>query len=252
MASDQMTIHLKVWRQAAPDQAGRFENYKVDTVNSHMSFLEMLDVLNEQLMKEGKDPVEFDHDCREGICGSCGVVINGTAHGPQTRTATCQLHMRFYKDGDAITIEPWRARAFPVIKDLVVDRSAFDRIQEAGGYVSVKTGQAPDAHAVPVGKVEADRAFDFAECIGCGACVAACPNASASLFTGAKVAHLALLPQGQVEAKRRVISMVDQMKKEGFGDCSNHGECEAVCPKGISIEGIARMRREYFKAILSS
>lgn len=246
-----MTIKLKVWRQSSPNVKGHFEDYTLDTVNEHMSFLEMLDVLNEQLIKEGKQPVEFDHDCREGICGSCGVVINGTAHGPSRKTATCQLHMRQYKTGDTIVIEPWRATGFPIIKDLVVDRSAFDRIQEAGGYVSVKTGSAPDAHAIPIEKAKAERAFDFAECIGCGACVAACPNASASLFTGAKVSHLALLPQGDPERKTRVVAMVDQMKAEGFGDCSNHGECEAVCPKGISIEGIARMRREYVKAMLA-
>jgi len=252
MSHDNMTIHLRVWRQSDPNAKGNFEQYSLDTVNPHMSFLEMLDVLNEKLTKEGKVPVEFDHDCREGICGSCGVVINGTAHGPQQRTASCQLHMRHYKDGDSITIEPWRAKAFPIVRDLVVDRSSFDRIQEAGGYVSVKTGSAPDAHATPIGKEVADEAFDYAACIGCGACVAACPNASASLFTAAKVSQLALLPQGQPERKRRVIAMVDQMKAEGFGDCSNYGECEAVCPKGISISGIGRMRREYFQAILTS
>lgn len=247
-----MTIKLRIWRQAAPNKAGKFEEYTLDSVNPHMSFLEMLDVLNEQLMKEKKDPVAFDHDCREGICGCCGVVVDGTAHGPQQRTATCQLHMRHYRHGNTITIEPWRAKALPVIKDLVVDRSALDRIQFAGGYISVKTGQAPDAHAMPVPKDDAEKAFDFAACIGCGACIAACPNASASLFTGAKVSHLALLPQGRVEAGRRVIAMVNQMKAEGFGDCSNHGECEAVCPKGISIEGIAIMRREYLKAMVAS
>lgn len=246
-----MTIHLKIWRQAGPDTPGRLVDYTVTDANPHMSFLELLDVLNEQLIKRGEEPVEFDHDCREGICGSCGVVINGTAHGPQQRTAACQLHMRHYRDGDTIVVEPWRAAAFPLIRDLVVDRSAFDRIMAAGGYVSVNTGNAPDANALPVPKDDAEAAFDFAACIGCGACVAACPNASASLFTAAKISHLALLPQGAPERKQRVIGMVEQMKNEGFGDCSNHGECEAVCPKGISIAAIARMRREYLKAVLS-
>ncbi|MDX1545401.1 MAG: succinate dehydrogenase/fumarate reductase iron-sulfur subunit [Rhodothermales bacterium] len=246
-----MTIHLKVWRQAGPEATGRFVDYTVEDANPHMSFLELLDVLNEQLIKAGEDPVEFDNDCREGICGSCGVVVDGIAHGPQQRTAACQLHMRHYRDGDTIVVEPWRAAAFPLVKDLVVDRSAFDRIVAAGGYVSVDTGGAPDANAIPIDKVDVDQAFDYATCIGCGACVAACPNSSASLFTGAKVAHLALLPQGEVERKRRVVNMVDQMKAEGFGDCSNHGECEAVCPKGISIQSIAKMRREYLKAALS-
>ncbi len=243
-----MTIHLQVWRQADPGTEGRFANYTVPGVNPHMSFLEMLDVLNEQLTLAGEEPVEFDHDCREGICGSCGLMINGQAHGPNARTASCQLHMRDYSDGDTIVIEPWRARAFPVIKDLVVDRTAFDRIMAAGGYVSVNAGAAPDANATPIRKADADEAFDYAACIGCGACVAACPNSSASLFTGAKIAHLSLLPQGSPERKERVASMVEQMASEGFGDCSNHAECEAVCPKGISITAIARMRREYVKA----
>jgi succinate dehydrogenase / fumarate reductase iron-sulfur subunit len=216
-----------------------------------MSFLELLDVLNEQLIKAGKDPVEFDHDCREGICGSCGIVVDGVAHGPQPRTAVCQLHMRHYKNGDTITVEPWRAKAFPAIRDLVVDRSAFDRIMAAGGYVSVSTGNAPDANAIPISKVDADLAMDYASCIGCGACVAACPNASASLFTAAKISHLAKLPQGAPERRMRVKNMVEQMRKEGFGDCSNHAECEAVCPKGISISAIALMRREYLKAVTS-
>lgn len=246
-----MTIHLNVWRQEGPDKPGRFETYSVPDVSPDMSFLEMFDVLNEQLTLEGKDPVEFDHDCREGICGSCNMVINGQAHGPNARTATCQLHMRSFKDGDTLFVEPWRASAFPIIKDLVVDRDAFDRIMEAGGYVSVNTGNAPDANAIPIDKTAADSAMDFATCIGCGACVAACPNASASLFVGAKLAHLSLLPQGQPERNRRVINMVNQMKEEGFGDCSNHAECEAVCPKGISIAGIAAMRRDYMKAVLS-
>ena len=246
-----MTIYLNVWRQEGPDKPGRFETYTVPDVSPDMSFLELFDVLNEQLTLEGKDPVEFDHDCREGICGSCNMVINGQAHGPNARTATCQLHMRSFKDGDTLFVEPWRASAFPVIKDLVVDRDAFDRIIEAGGYVSVNTGNAPDANSIPIDKVAADSAMDFAACIGCGACVAACPNASASLFVGAKLAHLSLLPQGQPERNRRVINMVNQMKEEGFGDCSNHAECEAVCPKGISIAGIAAMRRDYMKAMLA-
>ena len=246
-----MTINLRIWRQDGPKDRGGFREYTVPGVNPHMSFLEMLDVLNERLMKAGEEPVEFDHDCREGICGSCGVVINGTAHGPWKRTAACQLHMRHYHDGDTIVIEPWRAKAFPVIKDLVVDRSAFDRIISAGGYVSVNTGAAPEASAIPIPKPAADEAFDYAACIGCGACVAACPNSSASLFTGAKIAQLALLPQGHPERTRRVARMVDQMEEEGFGDCSNHAECEAVCPKGISISAIASMRREYVKAMVA-
>jgi succinate dehydrogenase / fumarate reductase iron-sulfur subunit len=249
--SEQITLHLKVWRQDGPSARGRFEKYTVPDANQHMSFLEMLDVLNEQLIRAGKDPVEFDSDCREGICGSCGVVVDGIAHGPWKRTACCQLHMREYKDGDQITIEPWRARGFPVVRDLVVDRGAFDRIIEAGGYVSVNTGAAPDANAIPIEKHKSDRAFDFAACIGCGACVAACPNSSASLFAGAKIAQLGLLPQGGPERSLRVRSMVEQMQKEGFGDCSNHAECEAVCPKGISIDAIAFMRREYAKTLLS-
>jgi succinate dehydrogenase / fumarate reductase iron-sulfur subunit len=244
-----MTIYLRIWRQSGPEDRGRFVEYTVPDANEHMSFLEMLDVLNEQLIKSGEEPVEFDSDCREGICGSCGVVVNGTAHGPEKRTACCQLHMRHYRDGDTIVIEPWRASAFPVIKDLVVDRSALDRIIEAGGYVSVNTGGAPDANAIPIAKPYADEAFDYAACIGCGACVAACPNASASLFTAAKISQLALLPQGDPERSRRVGNMVDQMHTEGFGDCSNHGECEAVCPKGISIKSIALMRKEYLRSL---
>lgn len=243
------TIRLRVWRQTRPDETGQFVDYTVPNVNPHMSFLEMLDVLNEDLTLRGEAPIEFDHDCREGICGACGVVIDGIAHGPNARTATCQLHMRDYRDGDTIVVEPWRARAFPVIRDLVVDRSAFDRIIAAGGYVSANTGGAPDANAIMVPKEDADEAFDYAACIGCGACAAACPNSSASLFTGSKVAHLALMPQGSPERKRRVAAMVDQMAEEGFGDCSNHGECEAVCPKGISIAAIALMRREYVKSV---
>lgn len=249
--SKDMTIHLKYWRQDGPDAQGYFEERTLDNVNEHMSFLEMLDVLNEELQLEGKVPVEFDYDCREGICGSCNLVINGQAHGPKQKVAACQLHMRNYNDGDSITIEPPRAAAFPVIKDLVVDRSAFDRIIEAGGYVSVKTGSAQEANARPIEKEISDLAFDYATCIGCGACVAACPNASASLFTGAKISHLNSLPQGEVEKSRRVVAMVDQMKEEGFGDCSNYGECEAVCPVGISITAIAEMRKDYVKAVFS-
>lgn len=243
-----MKINLRIWRQPNPNSTGKFVEYEVADVSPEMSFLEMLDVLNEQLIHHNQEPVEFDNDCREGICGSCGLMINGIAHGKQKLTATCQLHMRSFVDGDTITIEPWRAKAFPVIKDLVVDRSAFDRIMAAGGYISVNTGAAPDANSLPVAKEKSDRAFDYAACIGCGACVAACPNASGSLFTAAKIAHLALLPQGHPERKRRVMKMSEQMAVEGFGDCSNHGECEAVCPKGISINAIAKMRREYLQA----
>jgi len=245
-----MNIHLKVWRQAGPEAQGGFETYSVPNANPHMSFLELLDVLNEQLIKEGKVPVEFDSDCREGICGMCGVVVDGVAHGPQQRTACCQLHMRHYKDGDNIVIEPWRAEGFPIVRDLVVDRSAFDRIMAAGGYISANTGSAQDANNIPVAKHDADLAMDYASCIGCGACVAACPNASASLFTAAKISHLAKLPQGDPERKTRVRNMVEQMDKEGFGDCSNHTECEAVCPKGISVSAITLMRREYVKALI--
>jgi succinate dehydrogenase / fumarate reductase iron-sulfur subunit len=244
-----MTINLKVWRQKNASTPGKLVDYKLDGVSEHMSFLEMFDHLNEQLMKKGEEPVEFDHDCREGICGSCNMMINGQAHGPQKGTAACQLHMRHYNNGDTIVVEPWRATAFPLIKDLVVDRSAFDRIQAAGGYISVNTNAAPDANAIPIRKEDADLAFDYAACIGCGACVAACPNASASLFTAAKISQFAHLPQGAPERKRRVLRMVEQMEKEGFGDCSNFGECEAVCPKEISIQAIAEMRREYLKAL---
>jgi succinate dehydrogenase / fumarate reductase, iron-sulfur subunit len=243
-----MQITLKIWRQANPESQGKLVEYQLDNLNPEMSFLEMLDVLNEQLCKSNQEPVEFDHDCREGICGSCGMMVNGIAHGQQKLTAVCQLHLRSFQDGETIVVEPWRAKAFPVIKDLVVDRSAFDRIIAAGGYISVNTGAAPDANTLPVPKQNSDRAFDYAACIGCGACVAACPNASASLFTAAKVSHLALLPQGHPERKQRVIEMTQQMSLEGFGDCSNHGECEAVCPKGISLDAISMMRREYIKA----
>ncbi len=244
-----MKLHLNIWRQSDPQSAGQLTQYTVSDAQPDMSFLELLDRLNEQLIAEGQPPVAFDHDCREGICGSCGMMIDGQAHGPQQRTSVCQLYLRHFEDGQTLTVEPWRARAFPIIKDLVVDRSALDRIVAAGGYISVKTGAAPEANAVPVAKDDADLAFDYAACIACGACVAACPNASASLFTAAKVAHLSLLPQGQVERKQRVAAMTTHMTTEGFGDCSNHGECQAVCPKGISVDAIARMRREYVKAL---
>lgn len=245
-----MKINLEVWQQESPDADGQFASHTVDDVQPDLSFLEVLDMLNEQLVHKGENPVEFDHDCREGICGSCGMMVNGQAHGPQQKTAVCQLYMRNFQDGDTVTLEPWRAKAFPIIKDLVVDRSAFDRIAEAGGYISVKTGSAPDANAVLVPKPNADQAFDYATCIACGACVAACPNASASLFTAAKISHLALLAQGKPERKQRVVKMTQQMTAEGFGDCSNHGECQSVCPKGISIDAIAQMRREYIRAQL--
>ncbi|WP_067135650.1 succinate dehydrogenase/fumarate reductase iron-sulfur subunit [Microtetraspora malaysiensis] len=243
-----MNLTLKVWRQNGPSDEGRMVTYKVEDVSPDMSFLEMLDVLNERLILAGDDPVAFDHDCREGICGMCGMVINGVAHGEQRATTTCQLHMRHFKDGDEITIEPWRAAPFPVVKDLVVDRAAFDRIIQAGGFISVPAGSAPDAHSVPVKKEDADAAFDAATCIGCGACVAACPNGSASLFTAAKITHLGLLPQGQPERDSRAKAMVEQMDLEGFGGCTNTGECTAVCPKGIPLDTIARMNADYLKA----
>jgi succinate dehydrogenase / fumarate reductase iron-sulfur subunit len=246
-----MKIHLKVWRQKDANSKGHFESYDLDHIEADMSFLEMLDVLNESLINQGKEPVEFDHDCREGICGTCSMVINGKPHGPQKRTTTCQLHMRSFKDGDSITIEPFRAQAFPVIKDLIVDRSAFDRIQQAGGYISVNTSGRPvDANAIPIEKDYADASFNAATCIGCGACVAACKNASAMLFTSAKVSQYALLPQGRVEATTRVLNMVKQMDAEGFGNCTNTGACEVECPKGISLENIARMNREYLGAVV--
>ncbi|ASC73311.1 Succinate dehydrogenase iron-sulfur subunit [Halomicronema hongdechloris C2206] len=243
-----MEIHLRLWRQASAEASGRFVDYTVSNASPNMSFLELLDVLNQQLIYSGEEPIEFDYDCREGICGSCGFMVNGQAHGPQQRTTVCQLYLREFQSGDTILVEPWRAQAFPVIKDLVVDRSAFDRIMAKGGYISVNTGAAPEANTIPVPKHDADLAFDYATCIGCGACVAACPNASASLFTAAKIAHLSLLPQGQPERRQRVLAMTEQMEAEGFGGCSNHGECEAVCPKGISIDAIARMRRQYLQA----
>lgn len=245
-----MRINLKVWRQASPKQPGQMKSYVAEDVSPDMSFLEMLDVVNEDLIKRGEDPIAFDHDCREGICGSCGMMINGIAHGPDPGTTVCQLHMRRYKDGDTIIIEPWRARAFPVIKDLVVDRSAFDRIIAAGGYISVNTGAAPDANAIPVPRDNAELAMDSAACISCGACVAQCKNASAALFTSAKMNQLSLLPQGQAERSDRARRMVLQMDYEGFGNCSNEGECEAVCPKEISMTNIAVMNREYEKAAL--
>lgn len=239
-----MKLHLKVWRQAGPQDAGKFEDHTVEGVTPDMSFLEMLDVLNDRLASQGRPPVAFDHDCREGICGSCSMMINGKAHGP-TRGTTCQTYMRNFRDGQTVVIEPWRARAFPVICDLVVDRSAFDRIQQAGGYVSVNTGGAPDGNCLPVPKDNAERAMDAAQCIGCGACVAACKNASAMLFVAAKVSHLCLLPQGQPERSRRVLAMVAKMDEEGFGNCTNQYECEAVCPKAISADFIARMNRDH-------
>ena len=244
-----MRVTLRIWRQKNASESGRFVTYEKDNVSSDMSFLEMLDILNEDLIKKNEDPVEFDNDCREGICGTCGLVINGIAHGPKRGCTTCELRMREFNEGDTISVEPWRARAFPVIKDLVVDRSAFDRIMAKGGYITVRTGGVPEASSVLVPKDNAELAMDYAVCIGCGACVAACPNASAALFVGAKVSHFALLPQGKPEAKRRVERMVAQMDTEHFGACSNHAECEAVCPKEIPISAIARMRREYFKAL---
>ena len=247
-----MKLTLKVWRQQNNKDKGRFETYSLDGVNEHMSFLEMMDVLNEQLINTGKEPVAFDHDCREGICGACSMVINGNPHGPNEGTTTCQLHMRYYKDGETITIEPFRAKAFPVIRDLVVDRSAFDRIINTGGFISVSTGQAVEANSMPVPKHDADAAMDAAQCIGCGACVATCVNASAMLFVSAKVAHLAKLPQGQAERDIRVARMVAQMDAEGFGNCSNTGACSVVCPKGISLTNIAMLNREYYRSKLVS
>ncbi|MEM1259635.1 MAG: succinate dehydrogenase/fumarate reductase iron-sulfur subunit [Bacteroidota bacterium] len=244
-----MKIYLKIWRQKNAESKGDMVDYTLDGVESDMSFLEMLDVLNEELVSKGEEPVEFDHDCREGICGTCSLMINGRPHGPDARITVCQLHMRSFNDGDTIVIEPWRAKAFPVIKDLIVDRTAFDRIQQAGGYISVNTSGRPvDANAIPITKEAADASFNAATCIGCGACVAACKNASAMLFTSAKVSQFALLPQGRVEAADRVMNMVRQMDLEGFGNCTNTGACEVECPKGISLENIARMNREYLFA----
>lgn len=248
-----MNLTLKVWRQKDAKSKGMIQTYLLRDISEHMSFLEMMDVLNEQLISEGKEPVAFDHDCREGICGMCSMHINGEAHGPDRGVTTCQLHMRKFKSGDTIYIEPFRAKAFPVIKDLVVDRSAFDRVIQSGGFVSVNTsGNTQDANAIPVPKADADKAFDAATCIGCGACVASCKNASAMLFVSAKVSQLSLLPQGQVEAQDRVLNMVEQMDKEGFGNCTNTGACEVECPKGISLENIARMNRDFLKASIHS
>ncbi len=243
-----MNLTLKVWRQKNSNEQGRFETYQVKNISSEMSFLEMIDVLNEEMIREGHDPIAFDHDCREGICGMCSMYIDGRPHGPWQQNTVCQLHMRAYKDGDTIVIEPWRANAFPVIKDLMVDRSSFDRIIQAGGFISVNTGSPVDANAIPVNKDLADASFAAAACIGCGACVAACKNSSAMLFLSAKVTHLSLLPQGHPERRSRALNMVAQMDKEGFGACTNTGACEAVCPKGISIENIARLNREYLVA----
>jgi succinate dehydrogenase / fumarate reductase iron-sulfur subunit len=245
-----MRLTLHVWRQTHATAGGRFERYEVPDANEHMSFLEMLDVLNGRLIEQGKEPIAFEHDCREGICGSCGMVINGRPHGPVQRVTACQLHMRSFTDGDEIWLEPWRSAAFPVLKDLAVDRSALDRIIQAGGYISIRTGAAPDANAVPVPKRNAEQSMDAAACIGCGACVAACPNGSAMLFTAAKISHLGLLPQGQPERFSRVLAMVERMDAEGFGSCTNHGSCEAACPKGISLDFIARLNRDLIRATL--
>ncbi|MFO0954429.1 MAG: succinate dehydrogenase/fumarate reductase iron-sulfur subunit [Isosphaeraceae bacterium] len=245
-----INLTLNVWRQKNAQSEGNFVTYEAKDISTDMSFLEMLDVVNEGLILRGEEPIAFDHDCREGICGQCGVVINGDPHGPRRATTSCQLHMRSFRDGDVLTIEPWRSAAFPVIKDLIVNRSAFDRIVAAGGFVSVRTGNAPEANSIPVPKDDAELAMDAAACIGCGACVAACPNASAMLFVSAKIGHLNLLPQGQPERDRRVVNMVDQMDREGFGSCSNHAECEAACPKEIRIEFISRAFRDYLRASL--
>jgi succinate dehydrogenase / fumarate reductase iron-sulfur subunit len=247
-----MNLKLRVWRQQNADTPGKFVEYEARDISPDMSFLEMLDVVNEDLIKRGEEQIAFDHDCREGICGMCSLTINGTPHGHLRETTTCQLHMRSFKDGQTITIEPWRATPFPIIKDLVVDRSAFDRIIQAGGYVSVSTGGSPDANAVPIPKDDADKAMDAAQCIACGACVAACKNGSAMLFVAAKVSHLALLPQGQVERERRVLNMVAKMDEEGFGNCTNTASCEAACPKGITLDNIARMNREYWRALFKT
>jgi len=252
MADKNINLKLKVWRQKGPNDKGSFMEYDAKNISTDMSFLEMLDVMNEDLIKTGKDPVAFDHDCREGICGSCSLVINGSPHGPQKATTTCQLHMRKFKDGETLVVEPFRARAFPMVKDLVVNRSAFDRIIQAGGFISANVGSAQDANATPVQKPEADRSFEAAACIGCGACVAACKNASASLFTAAKITHLGLLPQGQPERDIRALNMVAQMDAEGFGACTNTGACSATCPKEISLETIARMNREFRKSSIAA
>ena len=250
--SKKLNLTLKVWRQNGPNDSGSFETYEAKDISEDMSFLEMMDVVNEKLEGEGKEPIAFEHDCREGICGSCGFMINGQAHGHKPRTTTCQLHMREFKDGDHLVLEPFRAKAFPVMKDLMVDRNAFDRIIQSGGYISVRTGSAPDAHATPVRKENADAAFDAAACIGCGACVATCPNASAMLFTGAKVTHLGMFPQGQPERYERVTNMVNTMDSEDFGHCTNYGECSLACPKGISLDVIAQMNRDLLLAQIKS
>jgi succinate dehydrogenase / fumarate reductase iron-sulfur subunit len=244
-----MRLTLHIWRQSGPEDKGTFKTYELEDVSSHMSFLEMLDVLNQELIIGGEDPVAFEHDCREGVCGCCGLVINGIPHGGQPGTTVCQLHMRHFSDGEELFLEPWRAKAFPVIKDLVVDRAAFDRIMQAGGYISVRTGSAPDGNAIPIAKDDAELAMDFAECIGCGACVASCPNGAAMLFTSAKIAHLGILPQGQPERMQRARAMVDAMEREAFGACTNYRACEAACPKEISIGGIARMNRDWMRAM---
>jgi len=243
-----MNLILYVWRQKNPDDTGRLVQYEAKDITTDMSFVEMLDVVNQELIKAGDEPIAFDSDCREGICGTCGQVVNGFAHGPKERTTVCQLHMRNFKDGDTIYIEPWRAKAFPVVKDLIVDRSSLDAIIQAGGYISVHTGGVPDGNAVLIPKHDADRAMDAAECIGCGACVAACPNGSAMLFTAAKVSHLASLPQGRIDAARRVCMMTEEMLRQGFGNCGNHYECQAACPKGIKVQFIAKLNREFIKA----
>ncbi len=246
-----MNLTLHVWRQAGPSTKGGFETHEARDVSPDMSFLDMLDLVNEEITRSGGEPIAFEHDCREGICGSCGMMINGVPHGPEKMITACQLHMRSFSDGDQLWVEPWRASAFPVMKDLVVDRSSFDRIVQAGGYISVRTGSAPDANAIPIPKPDADRAFDAAACIGCGACVAACPNASAMLFTAAKAAHLSYLPQGQPERFARALSMMEVHDEEGFGNCTTHGACEEACPKGISVDYIARLNRDVFRGSLS-
>ncbi len=250
--SEKINLTLKVWRQRNAKEKGFFEEYQANGIDTDASFLEMLDVVNETILADGKEPIAFAHDCREGICGTCGAVVNGEAHGPKAKNTLCQLHMRTFNDGDTIILEPFRARALPIVKDLVVDRSALDRIMQRGGYVSVRTGSAQDANALPIPKKDADRAFDAAQCIGCSACVAACPNASAMLFLSAKVSHLAAVPQGQPERKKRVLDMVDQMEQEGFGSCSNEYQCEAACPKGISVKYIAQMNRDYLSSSITS
>jgi len=250
--SKTINLTVKVWRQNGPDVKGRLETYQAGNISTDMSFLEMIDVINEQLTRDDKDPIAFDHDCREGICGMCGCMVNGRAHGPEKGTTLCQLHMRHFNDGDTVVVEPWRSRAFKVIRDLAVDRSALDTIIQAGGYISASTGGAPDANALPIAQEKAEKAMDAAACIGCGACVASCPNASAMLFVSAKVSHLALLPQGQPEAARRVMQMIRTMDARGFGNCTNERECEAECPKEISITNIARLNREFIKAALGS